>query len=185
EVQTGLSRTGTFFAFEGVGLEPDLVTLAKPLAGGLPLSAVLIPEKVNSLIHLGEHGTTFGGGPVTTAVASKIWDILSEEDFIASVAEKGDYFTGLLRKLSSRFDFLGEVRGRGLLLGLEVVKSSESEEDPLPGLLEELRKKGLLVLRSGKSFLRFAPPLVISREEIFLGVDMMEEVFSSIESKGT
>lgn len=185
EVQTGLSRTGTFFAFEGVGLEPDLVTLAKPLAGGLPLSAVLIPEKVNSLIHLGEHGTTFGGGPVTTAVASKIWDLLSEEDFIASVAEKGDYFTGLLRKLSSRFDFLGEVRGRGLLLGLEVVKSSESEEDPLPGLLEELRKKGLLVLRSGKSFLRFAPPLVISREEIFLGVDMMEEVFSSIESKGT
>lgn len=185
EVQTGLSRTGTFFAFEGVGLEPDLVTLAKPLAGGLPLSAVLIPEKVNSLIHLGEHGTTFGGGPVTTAVASKIWDLLSEEDFIASVAEKGDYFTGLLRKLSSRFDFLGEVRGRGLLLGLEVVKSSGSEEDPLPGLLEELRKKGLLVLRSGKSFLRFAPPLVISREEIFLGVDMMEEVFSSIESKGT
>ena len=184
EVQTGLSRTGTFFAFEGVGLEPDLVTLAKPLAGGLPLSAVLIPEKINSLIHLGEHGTTFGGGPVTTAVASKIWDLLSEEDFIASVAVKGEYFKELLRKLSSRFDFLGEVRGRGLLLGLEVVSSSESGQDPLPGLLEELRKKGVLVLRSGGSFLRFAPPLVINREEISLGVDLMEEVFSSMAPKG-
>jgi len=180
EVQTGLSRTGTFFAFEGVGLEPDLVTLAKPLAGGLPLSAVLIPEKINNLIHLGEHGTTFGGGPVTTAVASKIWDLLSEEDFIASVAEKGEYFKGLLGKLSSRFAFLGEVRGRGLLLGLEVVSSSENGQDPLPGLLEELRNKGLLVLRSGKSFLRFAPPLIISREEIALGVDLMEEVFLNI-----
>ncbi|MQY76957.1 MAG: aminotransferase class III-fold pyridoxal phosphate-dependent enzyme [Spirochaeta sp.] len=184
EVQTGLSRTGTFFAFEGVGLEPDLVTLAKPLAGGLPLSAVLIPEKINSLIHLGEHGTTFGGGPVTTAVASKIWDLLSEEDFITSVAEKGGYFKGLLGKLSSRFAFLGEVRGRGLLLGLEVVKSSENGQELLPVLLEELRNKGLLVLRSGKSFLRFAPPLVISREEIARGVDIMEEVFKSIAVKG-
>lgn len=180
EVQTGLSRTGTFFAFEGVGLEPDLVTLAKPLAGGLPLSAVLIPEKINSLIHLGEHGTTFGGGPVTTAVASKIWDLLAEEDFIASVAEKGEYFKGLLRKLSSRFAFLGEVRGKGLLLGLEVVSSSESGQDPLPGMLEELRKEGVLVLRSGGSFLRFAPPLVINHKEIARGVAIMEEVFSNI-----
>jgi len=90
----------------------------------------------------------------------------------------------LLRKLSSRFDFLGEVRGRGLLLGLEVVSSSESGEDPLPGLLEELRNKGMLVLRSGKSFLRFAPPLVISREEITSGVAIMEKVFSSMAPGG-
>jgi len=82
EVQTGLSRTGEFYASRSVGLEPDIITLAKPLAGGLPLSAALIPAKINDLLNVGEHGTTFGGGPVTTAVALKVWDIISKPAFI-------------------------------------------------------------------------------------------------------
>ncbi len=120
EVQTGLGRTGTLFASRAVGLEPDLITLAKPLAGGLPLSAILIPTKVNELIHVGEHGTTFGGGPVTTAVASRVWDLVSSPGFLAAVVQKGEYLRGKLEGLGARFPFLGEVRGRGLLLGLEV-----------------------------------------------------------------
>ena len=102
EVQTGLCRTGDLFASRGVGLEPDLVTLAKPLAGGLPLSAVLIPDKVNRLIHFGEHGTTFGGGPVTTAVALKVWDIISQPSFAAEVMAKGAYLWELLEAVRAR-----------------------------------------------------------------------------------
>ena len=89
EVQTGLGRTGTLYASSGAGLEPDIITLAKPLAGGLPLSATLIPARVNEQVHVGEHGTTFGGGPVTTAVALKVWDIVSNPDFLAGVGAQG------------------------------------------------------------------------------------------------
>lgn len=184
EVQTGLARTGTFYACEGVGLEPDLITLAKPLAAGLPLSAVLIPRKVNDLLHIGEHGTTFGGGPVTTAVANRVWDILSEPAFVESVARKGARLRERLVALAARFPFLGEVRGRGLLAGLEV-KPDEAERaglgaDPLKALLDRLRDRGLLVLRSGDRFLRIAPPLVISEEEIDEGARIMEKTFQEL-----
>ena len=89
EVQTGLARTGSLYAHQLVGLEPDIITLSKPLAAGLPLSATLIPEKVDSLLHVGEHGTTFGGGPVTTAVALEVWKTLSDAGFIRPLATRG------------------------------------------------------------------------------------------------
>ena len=89
EVQTGITRTGTFYASEGVGLEPDIITLAKPLAGGLPLSAVLIPQKVHDVIHASDHGTTFGGGPVTTAVALKVWETVSHAGVRREVEGQG------------------------------------------------------------------------------------------------
>jgi acetylornithine/N-succinyldiaminopimelate aminotransferase len=181
EVQTGLSRTGTFYACQGVGLEPDIVTLAKPLAAGLPLSAVLLPAKVNDLLHLGEHGTTFGGGPVTTAVAERVWDILADPAFVESVARRGARMRERLAGLAARFPFLGEVRGRGLLLGLEVVPQAAAEAglgaDPLKTLSDRMRERGLLVLRSGDRFLRLAPPLVISEEEIEEGMRVMAAVF--------
>jgi len=186
EVQTGLSRTGRFYASTGIGLEPDMITLAKPLAAGLPLAAVLIPEKINRLIHLGDHGTTFGGGPVTTAVASKIWDILSNPQFISQIREKGEYLAGKLGTLTEKYSFLGGVRGRGLLLGLEVLqerlsKSSDSAE-VMPALLTAFREEGLLILRSGANILRIAPPLIIGTEEIDTGITIMSRVFDKIES---
>jgi acetylornithine/N-succinyldiaminopimelate aminotransferase len=169
EVQTGLCRTGDLFASRGVGLEPDLVTLAKPLAGGLPLSAVLIPEKVNRLIHYGEHGTTFGGGPVTTAVALKVWDIVSRPAFAAEVKEKGATLLNLLEGLRARRDAVSDVRGRGLLAGFGYRGDGAA-------LIAKLQEKGLLVLRSGADAIRIAPPLVITKEEIAEGVNIIEEV---------
>jgi acetylornithine/N-succinyldiaminopimelate aminotransferase len=168
EVQTGLCRTGDLFASRGVGLEPDLVTLAKPLAGGLPLSAVLIPEKVNRLIHYGEHGTTFGGGPVTTAVALKVWDIVSRPAFAAEVKEKGAHLRALLEGLRARRDAVSDVRGRGLLAGFGYRGDGAA-------LIAKLQEKGLLVLRSGADAIRIAPPLVITKEEIAEGVNIIEE----------
>jgi len=182
EVQTGLSRTGTLYAWEGVGLKPDIVTLAKPLAGGLPLSATLIPGKVNSLIHVGEHGTTFGGGPVTTAVASRVWGILSDKAFTKEVRKKGNYFNKILSELAGGYEFLGAVKGKGLLAGIEFTGTGNgaSIQDDIQRIIASARDSGLLILRSGTNVLRFAPPLIISKEELAIGVDLLQSVFKNI-----
>lgn len=186
EVQTGLSRTGSFYASSGIGLEPDMITLAKPLAAGLPLAAVLIPEKINTLLHVGEHGTTFGGGPVTTAVASKVWDILSDPQFIARIRDRGEYLAGKLKALTEKYSFLGGIRGRGLLVGVEVLQEKlAGKSDPagvMPALLNAFREEGLLILRSGTNILRIAPPLVIEPEEIDTGIEIMTRVLDKVDS---
>jgi len=169
EVQTGMGRTGTFFASEGVGLEPDIITLAKPLAGGLPLSAALIPEKINALIHLGEHGTTFGGGPVTTAVAAKVWQVISQPEFTQRVRSRGEFLRKQLEALKDRTTSVGALFGRGLLQGFEY-KGPDVKE-----LLARLQAGGLLALRSGTNVVRLAPPLIISEAEITQGVRTIEE----------
>lgn len=180
EVQTGLARTGTFYASQGVGLRPDIITLAKPLAGGLPLSAVLIPKKIDSLLHVGDHGTTFGGGPVTTAVALKVWEILSRPSFAAQVAEKGEHLRAGLLMLASRRKCIGEVRGRGLLQGFEYLPAAPGVpqtdgRDAMKELLARLQAMGLLALRSGADVVRLAPPLIITKKEIDRGIDIIEE----------
>ena len=169
EVQTGITRTGTFYASEGVGLEPDLITLAKPLAGGLPLSAVLIPEKIHELIHLSDHGTTFGGGPVTTAVALKVWETVSQPGFLARVKESGDLLSEGLERLKARHANVGAIRGRGLLQGFEYTGGEVKD------LLARLQQRGMLALRTGANMLRIAPPLVITKTEILKGIDIIEE----------
>ena len=175
-----------FYASSGIGLEPDLITLAKPLAAGLPLSAVLIPEKINALLHVGEHGTTFGGGPVTTAVASKVWDILSDPQFIARIRDRGEYLAGKLRALTEKHAFLGGIRGRGLLVGVEVLQERlAGSSDPagvMPALLNAFREEGLLILRSGTNILRIAPPLIIEPEEIDKGIEIMSRVLETVDS---
>jgi len=177
EVQTGLSRTGTFYASQAVGLKPDIITLAKPLAGGLPLAAALLPEKVNSLIHVGEHGTTFGGGPVTTAVGLRVWKILSQRAFIERVRARGEFLRRLLEELKARHPGLGEARGRGLLQGIAVPAAGAAGER-MPELLAALREEGLLALRSGLNILRLAPPLVISEAEIRRGMEILSRVLA-------
>jgi acetylornithine/N-succinyldiaminopimelate aminotransferase len=170
EVQTGMARTGTFYGSEGVGLTPDLVTLAKPLAGGLPLSAVLIPEKVHRLIHTGDHGTTFGGGPVTTAVAAKVWEVVSAPGFVARVRERGELLKQGLDRLHALYpQKVGEPRGRGLLRGFEYTGGEVKD------LLEALKARGMLALRSGTNVVRIAPPLVITWKEIETGIRIIEE----------
>jgi len=170
EVQTGMARTGTFYASDGVGLKPDLITLAKPLGGGLPLSAVLIPGKVNSLIHASDHGTTFGGGPVTTAVAKKVWDTVSRPDFIRHVQEMGAVLENGLQAVKSAFpQKVGELRGKGLLRGFEYTGGEVKD------LLDALQAHGMLVLRSGTNAVRIAPPLVITQKEIETGIRLIKE----------
>ncbi len=181
EIQTGLGRTGRLFASEGVGLEPDIITLSKPLAGGLPLSATLIPERINRLLHPGDHGTTFGGGPVTTAVACRVWDIISDPAFLEAVARKGELFRRLLSEAAERHGLVREVRGIGLLAGLVVGETDETGRALAARVLDMARERGLLLLRSGKNVIRMAPPLIIEEQHLREGVAIVERVLEEIE----
>lgn len=180
EVQTGLGRTGDIFASDGIGLKADIITLSKPLAGGLPLSATLIPDYVNEKLKVGEHGTTFGGGPVTTAVASYVWDMISNETFLASVKEKSAYLIAKLEELVSQYGFIKEVRGKGLLLGLEI---DENDTVDVLKIIAKAKGKGLLLLKTGVNVLRMAPPLIITKEEIDEGLEILESVLKDINSE--
>jgi acetylornithine/N-succinyldiaminopimelate aminotransferase len=175
EVQTGLGRCGSLYASGIVGLEPDIITLAKPLAGGLPLSAVMVPSKVNALLRPGHHATTFGGGPVTTAVASAVWDILSDPAFMADTRRKGELLESLLAGKMKETGLEGEVRGAGLLRGF---RFSDEKKDGAwcSRIIGEARKEGLIILKTGADVLRLAPPLVISDEELNEGVNLLFKV---------
>ena len=175
EIQTGLGRCGYALASESVGLEPDIVTLSKPLAGGLPLSATLIPNKVNELVHVGEHGTTFGGGPVTTAVAGKVADLVLDPAFLGHVKKLGDYFEKKLMELVDKYNFLLEIRGMGMLRGLVVERSRGSQ---IGGLLSSAQNEGVLILRSGSNVIRLAPPLVITEKEIEEGITLLDRALA-------
>jgi len=181
EVQTGMGRTGEFFASAALGLKPDIITLAKPLAGGLPLSATLIPAKVNKLIHLGEHGTTFGGGPVTCAVACYMVDAIFHPEFLNQVKLRGEILKRELEALSSRFEGLGEVKGAGLMRGLTVLEKPEETGTLCGKIIAAAQEKGLLLLRSGTNVLRFLPPLIIREEEIREAMDILTSVLKELE----
>lgn len=178
EVQTGLGRTGHLFASDSAGLKPDIVTLAKPLAGGLPLSAVLLPAAVNDRLHFGEHGTTFGGGPVTCALASHVFDILTDPAFLAAVRERGEQLRQGLESLREAHG-LGPVVGAGLLRGVHV-PGKAGEQPRIQALSTALRTAGVLVLRSGDDVMRIAPPLVISADEIAEGLRCMDTALAGL-----
>ncbi len=176
EVQTGLARTGWPFASSMIGLEPDIISLAKPLAAGLPLSATLIPKKINEIVSVGDHGTTFGGGPVTTAVAGKVLDIVLNPPFLFEVQAKGEYLKKKLNEVSEMFSFTGETRGCGMLQGLEIKQPEGFDGDLIKKVISRCEKNGLIVLKSGKTFLRIAPPLIISEKEIDEGIEILKTV---------
>ena len=181
EVQTGLGRTGGILASKKLGLNPDIITLAKPLAGGLPLSATLISERVNGILHAGDHGSTFGGGPVQCAVAIEVVKTLTSPDFLQDVEEKGDFLLEELKNLAGRNRFCGKVKGLGFLLGLEI-RSNLPGAPAIPDIINRARDKGLLILRSGDNLLRIAPPLVISINQIKKGVKILDETLKELQS---
>jgi len=177
EVQSGIGRCGSVFASGITGLEPDIITLAKPLAGGLPLSAVLVPEKINRILKPGHHATTFGGGPVTTAVALKSWDILTDPSFMAEVRKKGEFLHSLLRIKLKEYSLDGEIKGLGLLKGLKL-KEDKYNGEWCGKIISQTREEGLIILKSGKNVLRFAPPLTIDRDELAKGVEILFKVIN-------
>ena len=160
-----------------VGINPDIISLSKPLAAGLPLSATLIPAKVNDIIQLGDHGTTFGGGPVTTAVADAVLDAILDPEFLFQVQEKGKYLTNEINELSKRVDDVIGAKGIGLLQGIELKTINPSD------VVKIAMSKGLLILRSGTNMIRLAPPLIVNNEKINKAISIIEEILIELSNK--
>lgn len=177
EVQTGLGRTGHLYASFALGLKPDIITLAKPLAGGLPLGATLIPGRINSLLSVGDHGSTFGGGPLVCSVALKVFKTINDESFLQAVRKKAEILESFLSSAAETYSFVIRRKGMGLLQGLEL-----DDKVKVADIIKEARDKGLLVLRSGANVLRIAPPLTITEAELEEGCSILEAIFSGIDA---
>jgi acetylornithine/N-succinyldiaminopimelate aminotransferase len=159
EIQCGLGRTGQFFAFQKYGLKPDVVLVAKPLAAGLPLSAIIAREAVAQAFSPGMHGTTFGGGPLQCRLALKVLEIIERPGFLAHVREVGAYFQQQLLQLQAELPVIHEVRGDGLILAAEL-------SVPGKGVVEKALEAGFLINCTQGNVLRFLPPLIIERVHV-------------------
>lgn len=171
EVQTGVARLGTLFAYEQFGIEPDIMTLAKGLASGIPIGATLAKDRV-SVFSPGEHGSTFGGNPVACAAGYATLKFIIENDIAGNVREMGNYLASGLDKLKQKFSFITNVRGRGLLLAMEF--NSDIAQPVLLACLD----KGLLVNRLKPNTLRFMPPLIIGKSEVDEALGILEQVLA-------
>lgn len=170
EVQTGLGRTGKAFAFQNFGLEPDIISLAKAIANGVPMGAIVAKTEVADCFQPGDHATTFGGTPIASAAGFAACSILLEDDFLANVQEVGQYFREQLQGIAERHSgMIQEVRGMGLMIGCELTGSAK---DAAARLLEQ----GVLVNSIGDHVLRFVPPLVISKEQIDEFIAVLEPI---------
>ena len=167
EVQTGIGRTGRFFAYQGYGVQPDVVTCAKGIAGGLPMGACLVSERLGDILQPGQNGSTFGGNPIASAAARVVVRRVSEPDFLQSVAEKGAYFREKLEAMPQ----VEYVRGRGLMLGVKL------KEKDAHDVLVQCTKAGLLIL-TAKELVRFLPPLTITQEDIDQGLAIFQQALA-------
>jgi acetylornithine/N-succinyldiaminopimelate aminotransferase len=164
EVQTGMGRTGSLFAYQQLGVVPDIMTLAKALGNGLPIGAMLTTDTLAARFVPGTHASTFGGNPVVAAAAVATLKVMLADGFMAGVMDKGDYLAGKLQDLTGRFpDFISGVRGRGLLRGL-VLSTAGAERGN--DIVNAMFDRGYLINFAGNAALRFAPPLIVSHDEI-------------------
>lgn len=170
EVQTGIGRTGKFFAYQNYDLSPDLVSCAKGLGGGIPIGAVLTNEKTSQILKAGDHGTTFGGNPLSTAAANVVLDKVGQEDFLNEVQAKGHYFLEGLKAIDS--DAILDVRGLGLMIGVEVGPEHIAE------YLKALQDQGVLAIKAGAGTIRLLPPLVLTYPEMDQAIAAFKEVLA-------
>lgn len=171
EIQCGLGRTGKVFTYQYYNVEPDILTLAKSLGGGLPIGALIAKEKVASSFKPGDHGTTFGGNPVACAAAIANLKVLQEENLIAKCQEKGEYFKKKLEELKEKYpEYIKEIRVLGLMVGLEIKKDG-------PEVVKKCLEKGVLINCTAGNVLRFLPPLIVKEEEIDYLIEVLDKIF--------
>jgi predicted acetylornithine/succinylornithine family transaminase len=169
EIQCGLGRTGYLFAYESLGVTPDILTLAKPIAGGLPMGAVLVTEEIGAAMQPGDHGTTFGGGPLVATVAGHVFDRLANPLLLEAVRSNGAWLGEQLAAIASRSSKVRAVRGMGYMWGIDVV-------EPANDVVKRGWDEGLLTLTAGEHTLRLLPPLVMDRSELQRGISIIERI---------
>jgi acetylornithine/N-succinyldiaminopimelate aminotransferase len=172
EIQAGMGRTGKWCGYQHYGIRPDITTLAKPLAGGIPLGAVLCTEEVARAIHPGMHGTTFGGGPLACAVAIAVIDTIEREGLLKHVVEVGDYFQEQLKGLAAKFDAIVDVRGKGLMLAAEL-----DSADLAKLVVKEMLQRKILINCTSDTVLRFLPPFILQKEHVDQAIAALDEIF--------
>lgn len=171
EVQTGLGRTGKLFGYLHYGVKPDIFTLAKALGGGIPIGAVCAVDKVASAFEPGDHGSTFGGNPFACSAGVAVMETIFEERLVANSEAMGNYFKEKLAECKEKYSIISEVRGKGLMIGIELKEEKAKE------IARKLLDKGFLIGNVGTKVLRLLPPLIIKPEEIDLFITTMKEIF--------
>ncbi|MGG5343761.1 acetylornithine transaminase [Enterococcus sp. AZ192] len=171
EIQTGIGRTGSLYAYEQYEIEPDIFTLAKGLGNGIPVGAMLGKKSLAQAFGSGSHGSTFGGNNLAMRVASEVIERINQPDFLLEVQRKGNLLIKGLNQLALKTTLIKDVRGKGLMAGIEL-----TDADVLASIMEQLKEEGLITLKAGQAVLRLLPPLTISDEELNRGVELLEKV---------
>ena len=183
EIQTGMGRTGKYFGIENFGVVPDLVTIAKGIASGMPLGAMIARSSVMESWSPGQHASTFGANPVAVEAALATLDIIESEHLLENVKKLGDKAMKRLLEMKERYEIIGDVRGMGLFIGVEIVKDKKSKkrgEEEAHKIIERCFKSGLLVITAGRNSLRVVPPLNITEDVLDEGLDVLEEAVSLV-----
>lgn len=181
EIQAGMGRTGRMFACEHWGLEPDIICLAKGIAGGIPLGATVIPSQLD--LEPGAHSNTFGGNAIALNVMLKVFEVIERERLLENAERMGALILSRLNEMEERYEVVGDVRGRGLMVGVEIVKDKRSKEhgvEERDQILWEMVKRGLVSVGCGKSVIRFCPPLIITEEIVDDAMNIFEESVKSL-----
>jgi len=177
EVQTGMGRTGNLFTYMHYGVLPDILTTAKALGGGFPISAMLTTEEISSVMAVGTHGTTYGGNPLACAVAEAALDVINQPEVLAGINERHDRFFSALQKINDRYHVFEEIRGMGLLIGAALQPQYHGRAREF---LHASAANGLMVLNAGPDVVRFAPSLVVEFEDIELGMARFEQAVAQV-----
>jgi acetylornithine aminotransferase/acetylornithine/N-succinyldiaminopimelate aminotransferase len=175
EIQSGLGRTGRWFSYQHYGIQPDLVTVAKPIAGGLPLGALLASEKVSQCMHPGMHGTTFGGGPLACAVALQLLNVIERQKLLRHVEKTGNYLLSELKKLQEKHEGISEVRGFGLMVGMEMETA-----DAAKAVVKQMLERGVILNRTDETVVRFLPPYLITKQHVDVAIRQLEQVLEKV-----
>ena len=177
EVQSGMGRTGKLFSYMHYDVTPDILTTAKALGGGFPISAMITTEEIAKTMEVGSHGTTYGGNPLACAVGNAAFDIINTEEVLKGVEKRRELFIAHLNKLNDKYNIFSEIRGMGLLIGAELDgKLLNRSKD----ILQASAVEGLMMLNAGTNVLRFTPSLIISEEEISSGMAKLETAIGKL-----
>jgi acetylornithine/N-succinyldiaminopimelate aminotransferase len=174
EIQSGLGRTGQWFAYQHYGIQPDVTTLAKPIANGIPMGAMLCTEEAALAFTPGMHGTTFGGGPLACAVAIAVIDTMQKEDRLTHIREVGEFFQKELKALAQRHDCIVDVRGKGLMLGIEL-----NSADLAKHVTVQMMERRIIINRTSETVLRFLPPYILERKHIAITINTLNDIFTA------
>ncbi len=185
EVQTGMGRTGKWFAIEHWNVEPDILCSAKALASGLPLGATIAKAKIMDWVP-GSHASTFGGNPMSCVAAGAVIEVIKEERLLENAAKQGNYIMKRLEELKAKSEIVGDIRGKGLMIGMEIVEDKDGKK-PAPGRVSEIMmrswKRGVNVISCGASTIRIAPPIIITRDLVDSALDIIESVTREVEKE--